>query len=233
MRFDEQIAALRRIPVFLSTQVGDVPITGEVPAIGDLQVSLSGGAWTNAAGVWHEVGGGHYYYEAARSETLTSSFVAVRVAVPGEAGALLAVDVGDRIAAPETAAVALRIPIFLFEVDGTPTPGQTPSGTDVLVSLNGAPFQPAAGVVVEIGEGAYFLTLSAAEIVEGYGVIEISGTDAEPFRNTWSVRPASAPAAVGPAPIPASPSIGAQIVPIDHTAAALARLPGQYRREVP
>lgn len=223
MRYSEPIAALRRIPVYLVDDDG-VPVTGAAPTGSELQVSRSGAAWANGAGAWGEVGSGLYYYQATQAETATASFLLLRVAVTGAQVYVFAVDIGDRIAG-DAAAAARCVPIYLVDDDGDGAPGLSPTAE---ISLAGGAWTAASGAVNPIGLGAYFYQLAESELVPGPGVLRIDDPGAQLLVYAWDVRPAAVEP-VAPEPIPAAPSEGGVIPEIDHVAAALARLPHQYR----
>lgn len=224
MRFNEPIAELRRIPVYLVDIDGD-PVTGATPLT--LQVSLSGAAWALGGGSWVEVGAGLYYYEATQAETMTFSYVLLRVTATGARDFVFAVDIGTRIHLTAEGE-ARRVAVYLVDVGGNGVPGVVP--TSLEVSLRGDLLTAASGAFTEIGDGAYSYELAGAELVEGFGVLRVTGAGVLTFVYTWDVVDGSIVDESGPAePILATPSIGMVIEEIDHVAAALRRLPHMYR----
>jgi hypothetical protein len=178
---NEPTPALRRIPVYLETPTL-VPITGAVPVGVQLQVSLSGAAWTNGLGTWVEDANGVYYYQATQAETFTDSFLMLRVAVPGAKIVVFHVDIGIRTSINEPLATARRYPIYLVNTASIPQIELPITGAEAQLSKNGAAFVDCAGVVAEIGGsgnglGAYYYEATLAEVnTLGYDLLKINKT---------------------------------------------------------
>lgn len=195
INYNETTASLRRIPVYLMT-LANVPVTGAVPVGAQIQVSKSGAAWVNGAGIWFENGAGLYYYQATQSETATNSFLLLRVAFPGAKIVVFSVDIGDRVIIAEADPTKTLIPIYLEDTAGGPVPGQVIAGLDQMISLNGAVLVVAGGITAEIGGaglglGAYFYTPTPAEIAAlGYDAIVIDKSPAAlPYVYAWNIIP--------------------------------------------
>jgi hypothetical protein len=232
VRFAEPIAALRRIPVYLVDAAG-VPVTGVVPVGAELQISKAGSAWGVGGGTWSELGLGLYAYEATLAEATTTSFLLLRVAVAAARPYVYATDIGDRIS-PTAAANERRVPIYLVDGLGDPAPGVDISvvADNVTLTVAGGALTDGAGLLVEIGLGAYYYELDATELVEGAGVLrfeDVVDAVAQVYVYTWDVRPAGTPLAVVTEPLKVPADVTEQVTTIDHVTEALRRLPHQFR----
>jgi hypothetical protein len=205
INYNETTPALRRIPVYLQDALNN-PVTGAVPVGAQLQVSLSGAAWTNGAGTWTEDANGAYYYQATQAETVTDSFLMLRVAATGAKVVVFPVDIGIRTIVSEPTATARYYPIYLVNAGGVPQTNLTITGAEVQLSKNGAAFANGAGVVAEIGgagngQGAYFYEATLPEVnTLGYDMLKVVKAGALPFVYTWNIV-APAPPSGGGAPL--------------------------------
>jgi hypothetical protein len=189
LRYNESVAALRRIPIYLQDAFGN-PVPSESITGAEIQVSKSGDPFVNGGGtVAATPGSGGYYYEATQPETQTYSFLMIKV-IPGGTTKpyIFSVDIGARIVIDEPAGTRRRLPIFLEDLSGTPVTGLVIAGTERKVSKNGALFANGLGAVVEIGSGAYYYELDLLEVdTPGYGMLSIVKAPAVPFVYTWDV----------------------------------------------
>lgn len=187
MNYNEPDPSLRRIPIYLENSFG-APAPGEVITGAEIQVSLSGAAFVNGAGAVTEVSAGSYFYTATQAETVTDSFLMIKVIVVAARPYVYAVDIGLRIAQNEPLASKRRIPIYLEDSSGSPVTGLVLAGADRQVSENGAAYVDGTGLTVEIGAGAYYYELAASEInVGGFGTIKVDKAPATPYVYTWDV----------------------------------------------
>lgn len=189
MKYSETDPELRRIPIYLEDTAGS-PVSGEAVAGAEIQVSKSGSAFVDGAGSVVEVGNGAYYYEATQAETETDSFLMVKVVVStaGVKPFMSAVDIGRRILLNEPTAAARRVPIYLEDSIGNPVAALSIAGSECRISENGAAFVNCAGVVTEIGSGAYYYELPPAEVnVAGFGMLKINKAPALLFVLAWDV----------------------------------------------
>lgn len=189
MNFNEPVAAFRRIPIYLEDTLG-LPAPGEVIVGAEIQVSLSGAAFVNGAGVVVEgPGAGAYYYEATQPETVTDSFLMIKVdAGVGFKPFVYAVDIGIRININEPSPTRRRLPIYLEDGAGLPVPGLAIGGADSQISENGTAFVNGVGAVTEIGSGAYYYELALAEVnVGGFGLLKIDKAPALPYVYTYDI----------------------------------------------
>lgn len=243
MKFDETVAAYRKIPVFL--QSGGIGVTGFSPAAGELKISLSGDAAVNGGGVWAEIGGGIYTYQCTQAETQTLSYITLIVASTGIDTFCWFEDIGYRIAAGETAGARLRVPIFLIGTAG-PVLGASVA-TETQVSVNGGAFTAPSGTFGESGDGAYYYQAAPSEVATiGSLVLNIANALA-PCVYTQSVLDAvnttaiadgvsgyfgsyfGAGTEVAPTPTPAPTPIPAAVTPasetyVNHAQSAIDRL---------
>lgn len=180
--YNETTPSLRRIPIYLY-DTSRQPIAGAVPAGAQIQVSKSGAAWVDAAGIWTENSGGVYYYQATQSETATDSFLWIKVLFPGAHPVQFPVNIGDRVDIVEPVAAARRFPIYLTDISDAPLSSLNLVGASQLqVGKNGAAFVDATGTVAEIGgvgngQGGYYYEATAAEIdTLGYDVLKVFPT---------------------------------------------------------
>jgi hypothetical protein len=189
IKYNESVAALRRIPVYIQDAYGN-PIPAEAITGAEIQVSKSGSPFVNGGGtVQSTPGSGGYYYEATAAETQTYSFLMIKVVPGGFAKPyFFSVDIGARIVLNEPAATRRRIPVFLEDLSGNPVTGLSITGTDRKISKNGTLFATGLGAVTEIGSGAYYYELAASEVnTPGFGMINIVKSPAVPFVYTWDV----------------------------------------------
>lgn len=63
----------------------------------------------------------------------------------------------------EPDAALRQIPIYLVDSGGSPVTGLTLTGSEVQVSLSGAPFVNGSGTATEVGSGYYYYTATQAE----------------------------------------------------------------------
>jgi hypothetical protein len=189
LRYNEPVAALRRIPIYIQDAYGN-PIPGESITGAEIQVSKSGDPFVNGGGtVQSTPGSGGYYYEATQPETQTYSFLMIKVVPGGSAKPyFFSVDIGARIILNESAGTRRRVPVFLEDLSGNPVTGLVITGAERQVSKNGTLFATGLGTVAEIGSGAYYYELALLEVnVPGYGMLSIVKAPAVPFVYTWDV----------------------------------------------
>lgn len=233
MKYNESDAGLRRIPVYLKDASGD-PVPGLALAGSEIQVSLSGGAFVNGEGVWIERSAGLYYYEATQAESVTDSFVTVKVVDSSLVAKpyVFSVDIGDRIEVDELIAEARRVPIYMVDSSGNPVTGLTLS--DVELAENGFDFAAAVNApATEIGSGAYYYELDATEVtLEGVSTLKVEHASANTYVYAFDMIPSTddteEPA---PTPIPATAFEIGDPEAIDHIEEALARLCEQFKSE--
>jgi hypothetical protein len=251
MNYNETDADSRKLAVYLVDSSG-TPVTGFVPASGELQVSLSGSALANGGGIWTEIGSGFYTYEATQAETQTYSFLALVITNAGIKTFVWTEDIGTRIAEGETDSAYLRIPLYLLLADGiTPATGLDLS-IDVTsrTSINAVAFGVPPGSFTEIGSGLYYYQADSSE-VSNAGVLIVLCYDASittfaysqtitaglttsgptgesgyfgSYFGTGDNAPAAVSPVVTPTPIPV-PVVAGDAEYVDHAEAAVNRLP--------
>lgn len=196
MNYNEDTAALRRIPIYLVDVLG-APVPGLTLTGSEVQVSKSGDAFVNGGGSVTEVGSGYYYYEATQAETATDSFIVLKI-VDGSLTArpyVYFVDIGDRIEVGEATASARRLPIYLVDSSGDPVTGLTLSGSEVQLSILGAAFANGTGTVTPTGSGVYYYELAEAEVADvGTHVLKVVDVAAMPYIFSYEVFEPSAEA---------------------------------------
>ena len=195
INYNEVNPLLRRIPVYLYDAARQ-PVTGVVPVGAEVQVSLSGNAWVNFGGVWVEDAGGVYYYEATQLETVTDSFLWLKVLAPGAQPVQFPVQIGNRVAISEPTASKRRFPIFLTDGANVPVPSLNLVGaSQVQIGKNGAAMVDIAGTVAEIGgvgngQGGYYYETTVPEVdTLGYDVLKVfpTGLPQSRYVYTWDV----------------------------------------------
>ena len=227
MQFNEPNPVLRRIPVYLETELG-IPVTGATPAGSQIRVSKSGAVFANGAGSFSEVGAGNYIYQATQVETQTKAYLFLLVTWPGAIPFPFAVDIGERVASGETDPEARRIPIYLEDFDRTPMPGLVLTGAEVQLSIGGAPFANGLGVVGVSGFGGYFYEPTILEI-DGQGLRILKVTDPAAMIYDYAFDVVAGAAEVIPPPVPVPfPVVFGDPTFIDHVQAGLARLCEQF-----
>lgn len=194
MNYNESDASLRQIPIYLEDSSGS-PVTGATLTGAELKVSLSGAAFVNGGGTATEVGGGYYYYTATQAETLTDSFIMLRVADAAAKVYVVSVDIGTRVEQDEPSATARRLPIYLVDSGGNAVAGLTLDDTRVQLSAAGGAFADIVNTpATEIGLGAYYYELDPTEVTTpGVNVLKVVHPSAVPYVYAWDVV-AAAPA---------------------------------------
>lgn len=190
MNYNESDATLRQIPIYLEDSGGS-PVTGLTLTGAELKVSLSGAAFVDGGGTATEVGSGYYYYTATQAETLTDSFITLRVNDAAAKVYVISVDIGERIQQNEPAASARRLPIYMVDTSGTPVTGLTLDDTRAQVSVAGGAFADIVNTpATEVGLGLYYYELDLTEVAtSGVGILKVVHPSAVPYIYAWDVVP--------------------------------------------
>jgi hypothetical protein len=187
----------QHVPVYLYDAARQ-PVTGFVPAVGQVQLSLDGAAWTDYIGTWSEDADGVYDLEFDQSETAAFSFVWVKVDAPGAERVMFSVDIGDRVIVNTATAVARRFPIYLTDITNTPLPGLNLVGaSQVQIGKNGGGMVDVAGALAEVGganngQGGYYYEATIPEInTVGYDILKVfpTGLPQTRYVYVWNVIP--------------------------------------------
>jgi hypothetical protein len=257
VNYGETTASKRRIAIYLVDSDGE-PVTGLTPTGSEVQVSASGEAFTNAAGVVTEIGDGAYYYQATEAESETLAYLLLKVVDAGLVAEpfVLATEIEIngvvRLLVDEADLTRRRAPIYLTDDSGDAVPALDLDGV-IEVSVDGAAFGAAAGTWVETGSGAYYYIPDDAEITtQGICIIKVAHGDARTYVYTFDVIDEYSPATsdcgnyfgnffgsceeseevdTGPEPVEAEVT-EASVEYTDHVLAAVDRLPEYARAKV-
>ena len=213
------------IPIYLEDSNGD-PVPGVIPVGSELRISKSGATLTNGVGVWTEVGGGHYTYEPTQAETNTPGFLTVLVVVTGAVPFPYTDEIQGSLQIGEDESLARRVPVWMADEDGIGVTGLTPLASDITVSTDGGAFATGLGSFGEAGGGLYYYQNDVTELGV-MNVLSVIDTTLAALDYVYTYGPVYSQPGDSPVPSPLPPIVEPEIV--DYVAAALDRLPFQYR----
>lgn len=158
---------LRRVSLTMRDAGGT--LAPGIPFVGaDVQASLNGAALAIASGgAPQSVGSGAYYYPATVSDASIWGSLILIVSHTGYLTTIVEEPVTDTgfgyIALNEPSDSRARVFFVIESLDGVPTPGLTPSGSQVKVSDDDGSLATALGAVVEVGGGVYYYQTTIAD----------------------------------------------------------------------
>lgn len=235
---NEATPSAAEVPFFMPTVANPlVGLTGHVFTLGEVQIMLPGGSWTNAAlSSIVEKGFGRYCVRLDATQTTVAGNVYVRSVVSGaqnytgieeigQAGGDMFEDVGGR--------VPFYLPNASDPVFGAPVTGHVFSLGEVQVCLPNAGYVNASLLnISEVGFGMYEVAVTPAQAVRGKVFVYASVTGAQRFEGYATVLNAgtATPVPIPPAPTPVTtPLLAGSTAIVSHVLAAVNRLPSQFR----
>lgn len=171
------------LPVYLEDAAGN-PVTGVIPAAGELRLTLSGNTLQDGTGVWTEGGSGKYTYEMTQPESDTPGYVGILVTVPN-AKPYPYVDEAEGSLLPTSSAEARRVPVWVADVLGNGLEGLD---AEILyeIAFEEGDFEAISGTHGEAGGGFYYYENTSPEL--DYRLITLKAThdDAEDYVYAYS-----------------------------------------------
>ncbi len=174
MNHNESTASARRIPVLMRHATTRVYTASLTFAGAEIQISKNGSAWTNAGGSVVEFGGsgmgaGAYYYQASAGDVDTLGWIEIKATKTGMDPYRYLVPVRIRsdgdIDQGDESADTRRLPIELRDdVTSDYDDGETFTGSEIQISVNGSAWANGLGTVSEIGDGSYFYEADPTEV---------------------------------------------------------------------
>lgn len=138
--------------------------------LGEVLVSLDGAAPVAAANNIVEIGRGFYYYPASQAETNCSRLIVfLRKGGYAEQSFTQIMGGGGMVRNQSDASRRLLVALPFYDLDGALLPGLTflTASSEVLVSINGAAWAPAASNAFAVGDGIYGYPPTQAETNAG------------------------------------------------------------------
>lgn len=163
MQLNETNAALRRVYFTIHDLDGNLSTTATATGA-ELQITVNGAAFTNAAGSLVHVGAGLYYYQATATDASVAGFISVKFEKATFKTAHVWESIGPIFQPSETDAVKRRLPLTIFDVDGALTESATATGAELQVSINGGAYSNSTGSLVAIGDGLYYYQATASDV---------------------------------------------------------------------